>query len=544
VGIDRTRPVFETADSVAREGIPVPSARMTHMQSPSRSSVSPPHGSDPDSPHATCAGWIKAAAGGERATVVVSVPDTSARLRVVVREGDYQGSDRFRADRRRTVFRAQRSMRLSLPDSPGVSAAIFPLASKRDRLGVIEVVAPTAMLEERMDVLSALVERSASVLARSSVHADGERSLESTTALLRLASELLWAETATEGVRLTVDACHRHLDIPVAGVLPDRDGWGWFLAVARGVGARKRANLRQGLVAQGGSPKHPMSMPSLRRRFRESSGCRTARAFRAGAAVVLVGDLPPERVDFVEGAASVLQELLPRLGHGGHRSIRPATDELGIAWTAHELKGPLAGARAALDLAWERVTETEDKELLRRVNQELAQLSDLIDPLLRWSSGAENLQRQRADLVHVTRQAVASSAFASDADRVSIVAPDRVHVLADPRHLRSAISNVVRNSLAYAPEGSPVRVQVECDDRLARVLVRDRGPGIPTEEQGSLFSPFSRGRSGERRPGSGLGLFIARRVLEAHGGSISLRTTKAGATFVLELPVESSQLVS
>jgi signal transduction histidine kinase len=219
--------------------------------------------------------------------------------------------------------------------------------------------------------------------------------------------------------------------------------------------------------------------------------------------------------------------------------------ELSIAWTAHELKGPLVGARAALDLLTATTQGSEGKDLLRRTNEELGQLSDLIDPLLRWSSGAENLQRQRADLVHVTRQAVASSAFASDADRVSIVAPDRVHVLADPRHLRSAISNVVRNSLAYAPEGSPVRVQVECDDRLARVLVRDRGPGIPAEEQGSLFSPFSRGRIGHRRrPGSGLGLFIARRVLEAHGGSISLRSTKGGATFVLELPAESSKLVS
>jgi two-component sensor histidine kinase len=536
--------VFETADSVAREGIPVPSARMTHMQSPSRTAVSPPDGSDPDSPHATCAGWIKAAAGGERATVVVSVPDTSARLRVVVREGDYQGSDRFRADRRRTVFRAQRSMRFSLPDSPGVSAAMFPLASKRDRLGVIEVVAPTAMLEERMDVLSALVERSASVLARSSVHADGERTLESTTALLRLASELLWAETATEGVRLTVDACHRHLDIPVAGVLPDRDGWGWFLAVARGVGARKRANLRQALVAQGGSPKHPMSMPSLRRQFRESSGCRTARAFRAGAAVVLVGDLPPQRVDFVEGAASVLQELLPRLGHGGHRSTRPATDELGIAWTAHELKGPLAGARAALDLAWERVTETEDKELLRRVNQELAQLSDLIDPLLRWSTGTEGLSLERVDLVDVSRRAVASSSIGSNAGRVVIDAPEESPVRADPRHLQSAISNVVRNSLSYATPGTPVTLRVESHGGRARVVVRDRGPGIPAEERKTLFSPFSRGRNGSKRPGAGLGLFIARRVLEAHGGTISLRPSRSGSIFVLELPAEGSQLAA
>jgi signal transduction histidine kinase len=380
------------------------------------------------------------------------------------------------------------------------------------------------------------------VLARSSVHADGERSLESTTALLRLASELLWAETATEGVRLTVDACHRHLDIPVAGVLPDRDGWGWFLAVARGVGARKRANLRQALVAQGGSPKHPMSMPSLRRRFRESSGCRTARAFRAGAAVVLVGDLPPEHVDFVEGAASVLQELLPRLGLGGHRSTRLATDELGIAWTAHELKGPLAGARAALDVASERVTETEDKVLLRRVNEELAQLSDLIDPLLRWST--EGLRLERVDLVDISRRAVASSSIGSDAGRVVIDAPEESPVRADPRHLQSAISNVVRNSLSYATPGTPVTLRVESHAGRARVVVRDRGPGIPAEERKTLFSPFSRGRNGLKRPGAGLGLFIARRVLEAHGGTISLRPSRSGSIFLLELPAQGSRLTA
>jgi signal transduction histidine kinase len=287
-----------------------------------------------------------------------------------------------------------------------------------------------------------------------------------------------------------------------------------------------------------------MSVPSLRRLFRESSGCHTAHAFRAGAAVVLAGDLVPERVDFVEGTASVLQEVLPRLGLGGHRSTRLATDELGIAWTAHELKGPLAGARAALDLAWERVTQAEDKELLRRVNEELAQLSDLIDPLLRWSTGTERLGLERVDLVDVSRRAVASSSIGSDAGRVTIDAPEEAPVRADPRHLQSAISNVVRNSLSYATPGTPVTLRVESHSGRARVVVRDRGPGIPAEERKTLFSPFSRGRNGLNRPGSGLGLFIARRVLEAHGGTISLRPSRSGSIFVLELPAEGSQLAA
>jgi signal transduction histidine kinase len=470
------------------------------------------------------------------------VPDSSGRLRVAIREGEDQGSVRLRADRRRAVFKSQRHLHLELPDPPGVSMAIFPLVSGGARLGVIEVVAPTAILEERMDVLSALVDRSASVLDRSGVQADAERSLEGMTALLRLTSELLWAETATEGVRLTVDVCHRHLDIPVAGVLPDRDGWGWFLAAAKGIGARERADLRQALRAKGESEMHPMRVPSIRRLFRDVSGSRSAHASRAGAAVLLVGDLPAEHTDFVDAAASVLQEVLPRLGLGGHRSRGHAADEVSIAWTAHELKGPLAGARAALDLAGERVTAAADKELLRRVNEELGQLSELIDPLLRWSTGTEGLKLERADLVDVCRRAVASSSSGSDAGRVSIDAPDHVYVRADPRHLQSAISNVVRNGLSYAAEGTPVALRVESHGGTARIVVRDRGPGIPIEERKTLFSPFARGRNGLKRPGSGLGLFIARRVLEAHGGSVSLRPSRSGATFLLELPAEESPL--
>jgi signal transduction histidine kinase len=109
--------------------------------------------------------------------------------------------------------------------------------------------------------------------------------------------------------------------------------------------------------------------------------------------------------------------------------------------------------------------------------------------------------------------------------------------------LRSAIGNVVRNALAYSPPEMPVRIRIECVNRLARGRVRDRGSGIPPEEQVHVFEPFSSGRaSGDMRSSSGLGLFITRRVLEAHGGSISLRPSKQRSTFVLELPADGLQL--
>jgi signal transduction histidine kinase len=83
----------------------------------------------------------------------------------------------------------------------------------------------------------------------------------------------------------------------------------------------------------------------------------------------------------------------------------------------------------------------------------------------------------------------------------------------------------------------------ECGNRLARVSVRDRSRGIPPEEQGTCSNLSAVARaSADMRSRSGLGLFIARRVLEAGGGSISLRPSKRGSRFVLELPAEGWQL--
>jgi signal transduction histidine kinase len=89
----------------------------------------------------------------------------------------------------------------------------------------------------------------------------------------------------------------------------------------------------------------------------------------------------------------------------------------------------------------------------------------------------------------------------------------------------------------------PGRIRIECVNRLRGEGSATGAQGSPREEQVHVFEPFSSGRaSGDMTSSSGLGLFIARRVLEAHGGSISLRPSKQGSTFVLELPAEGWQL--
>jgi signal transduction histidine kinase len=110
-------------------------------------------------------------------------------------------------------------------------------------------------------------------------------------------------------------------------------------------------------------------------------------------------------------------------------------------------------------------------------------------------------------------------------------------VQADGPQLRGAIGNVVRNALAYSPSSAPVTVVVEDRGAVVRVRVRDRGRGVPEEERHLIFDPFARGRAGNGvRDGRGLGLFIARRIIEAHGGCIGLRAARPGAEFCIELP--------
>ena len=137
------------------------------------------------------------------------------------------------------MFRTQRPVQLPIQGAIGLSLGIFPLTHDGDALGVVEVLGPTTMVQDRSDVLIALVGQSALALNSSRIRTEAERALAGMSALLRLASELLWARTSTEVVRLAVKACHDHLVVPVAGLFPDRDGWGWFLAESDGVGARQ-----------------------------------------------------------------------------------------------------------------------------------------------------------------------------------------------------------------------------------------------------------------------------------------------------------------
>jgi signal transduction histidine kinase len=253
----------------------------------------------------------------------------------------------------------------------------------------------------------------------------------------------------------------------------------------------------------------------------------------ADAAVMLVG-VPRSGPSAPRSVvAGLLEEALHR------RTVSPSggAGHLGLAWTAHELRGPLLGVKAALELMLlegEDVGE-QDRERLARSIEEIRELAGLVDGLLAWGTGGQPLERRPVDLVELVEAAVGSSARETGQDRVVLHAPRSAIVRADPVHLRTAFSNVVRNALLYSGPDTKVEVSVEAGDRTVVVAVHNEGPAIPAGGP-SVFDPFVRGDRADRHPGGrGLGLFIARRVVEAHGGRIWFESGEAGTTFFVRL---------
>jgi two-component system OmpR family sensor kinase len=111
-------------------------------------------------------------------------------------------------------------------------------------------------------------------------------------------------------------------------------------------------------------------------------------------------------------------------------------------------------------------------------------------------------------------------------------------VRGDRERLRQVLTNLVENAVKYSQTGEEVSVRAVADNGKVRVAVEDHGPGIPRDKQGVIFEKFGRAHVGLGKPGTGLGLFIARSIAEAHGGRLDVRSAPGqGATFTLELPV-------
>ncbi|MEA3337825.1 MAG: ATP-binding protein [Chloroflexota bacterium] len=222
-----------------------------------------------------------------------------------------------------------------------------------------------------------------------------------------------------------------------------------------------------------------------------------------------------------------------------------------ISAISHELKTPVAlikGYASTLgrpDAAWGEDTVHDG---LTVIEEEADRLNDLIDDLLdasRIQAGVLKLDPSDVDMGRLARKVVEGFSLQTEIHDFELdFPPDLPLVVVDEVRVRQVFDNLVSNAIKYSPDGGIIRVGAWSDDAGVTAFVADQGIGIPVREQGRLFESFYRVDSGLRRQtsGTGLGLYLSKAIVEAHGGQIWFRSEPGkGSTFFFSLPYSAEE---
>ena len=224
----------------------------------------------------------------------------------------------------------------------------------------------------------------------------------------------------------------------------------------------------------------------------------------------------------------------------GERDLDQLRSEV-VAIVSHELRTPLTGVYGAaqtLLARFDTLHESQRLTFLTMIVDQSQRLAKILDQILLASSlDSENLRPDVASFdACMVLDSVLVGLAPGERSRVIVNAPASIVVQGDLDRLRQVVANLVDNALKYAP--GPVRVSVTTQRSTARFTVSDEGPGIPFAERERIFEKFFRlDPSQSGGGGTGLGLYIARELMQRMGGRIGYLPRERGATFYLDLPL-------
>jgi len=218
-----------------------------------------------------------------------------------------------------------------------------------------------------------------------------------------------------------------------------------------------------------------------------------------------------------------------------------------LADMSHDFRSPLTVVRGAIEiLGSERPgpLNTQQRELASRAARNAHRLEEFTEDLLemaRIEHGGVELERVEIDACALLREVVDDHRPFADAreQRLELdCQSEHMTISVDVGRMRRAFSNLIDNAIKFGPEGSPIDVCARREAEAFCVSVTDRGPGVDRDERDHIFEKFSRGRRSATTSGAGLGLSIARSLVELHGGSIRYEDASGGgARFVVMVPV-------
>ncbi|HEV2125993.1 MAG TPA: PAS domain-containing sensor histidine kinase [Chloroflexota bacterium] len=263
--------------------------------------------------------------------------------------------------------------------------------------------------------------------------------------------------------------------------------------------------------------------------------------------LVVARDVTERKRAEAERAASLAQEQAARAE--AEAALRIREEFLSVA--AHELKTPLTtllgsvqGVRRLADQG--KMDSDRARRVLATAERQASRLARLVTQLFDVSqleSGKLVLDRQVVDLGQLVREAVEDARVAAPRRQLVLRSPrtSRVEAAVDPLRMEQVVRNLLDNAVKYSPDDQKIDVAVaQPSPEVVRISVRDRGIGIPPEHRARVFERLYQAHSGREagyRSGMGIGLYVAREIVELHGGRIQTESPRGGGTrFVVTLP--------
>ena len=273
------------------------------------------------------------------------------------------------------------------------------------------------------------------------------------------------------------------------------------------------------------------------------------RGYESGAVDFLHKPLDPHavrsKVDVFVDLARQRQELLGVKAEL-ERAVRMRDDFMSMI--SHELRNPLNTLHLQAQLRQRMAKRGEApgldafRTMVAREEHQIRSMIRLLDDVLdmfRTRSGKLVMAPAPMDLAAVARHAVESAQETArrTGTALTLSAPAAMPYVGDALRLEQVVTNLLTNALRYGG-GKPVEVRLSAESGQAVLSVRDHGPGIALQDQDRIFRQFERGSGSEGVQGLGLGLFISRQIVDAHGGRIELRSVFGeGAEFIVRLPL-------
>ena len=224
-----------------------------------------------------------------------------------------------------------------------------------------------------------------------------------------------------------------------------------------------------------------------------------------------------------------------------------------VATMSHELRTPLHAINGFGEMLSDpmfgkpslKTTRELGSNIVTSGKHLLALINDILD-LARVEAGKIEIHLQHTDLAAVMKEVLVIVRPLADQKylRLSMIEADGCVVVADPARLRQVLFNLVANAIKFSPDGGQVDVRIDRREQNVTVSVTDNGPGLAPGEAARIFEPFERGHASRKTEGAGLGLTLARHLVELQGGRIWVESRRGrGSTFSFTIPLAAGKVL-